>query len=168
MTKTVDSFKFISGITKRMLKNWISLEQPRPIPWTPLAKPLSECTVALLSSAGIALKTDRPFDQEGERQNPWWGDPSYRILPKTATCEEVRLYHLHIDPSYAEQDLNCLFPLEHLEQMEREGRIGRSSPRHYSIMGYILDPEALLRETVPALIRNLKEDFAEVVVLVPA
>jgi hypothetical protein len=35
-------------------------------------------------------------------------------------------------------------------------------------MGYILNPDELLRETVPALIRNLKEDLADVVVLVPA
>jgi D-proline reductase (dithiol) PrdB len=168
MTKTVDSFRFISGITKRMIKNWISMEKPRSIPWMPLIKPLSECTVALLSSAGIALKDDKPFDQEGERQNPWWGDPTYRILPKTATEKDVRLYHLHIDPSYAEQDVNCLFPLQRLQEMEASGRIGRMSPRHYSIMGYILKPERLLQETIPAMIRNLKEDMADVVVLVPA
>jgi D-proline reductase (dithiol) PrdB len=168
MTKTVDSFRFISGITKRMIKNWIGMEKPRSIPWMPLTKPLSECTVALLSSAGIALRDDKPFDQEGERQNPWWGDPTYRILPKTATEKDVRLYHLHIDPSYAEQDVNCLFPLQRLQEMEASGRIGRMSPRHYSIMGYILKPERLLQETVPAMIRNLKEDMADVVVLVPA
>jgi len=75
---------------------------------------------------------------------------------------------MHIDPSYAEQDLNCLFPLERLQAMEDSGRIGRVSPRHYSIMGYLLEPEELLCNTVPALIRNLKEDFADVVVLVPA
>ena len=168
MPKTVDSYRFITGMTRRMIKNWISMEKPRPIPWTPLSKPLSECTVALLSSAGIALKTDMPFDQEGERQNPWWGDPSYRILPKTATQAEVRLYHMHIDPVYAEQDLNCLFPLQRLQELEACRRIGHASPRHYSIMGYILNPEVLLRETVPAIIRNLKEDLADVVVLVPA
>lgn len=168
MLKTVDSFRFISGITRRMIKTWIKMEEPRPIPWTPLPKPLSQCTVTLLSSAGIALKNDKPFDQEGERQNPWWGDPTYRILPKTASQEELRLYHMHIDPSYAMQDMNCLFPLQRLQEMETSGRIGRVSPRHYSIMGYILNPERLLSETVPALIRNLKEDLADVVVLVPA
>ena len=122
MEKTVDSYRFISGITKRMIKSWISMERPREIPWTPLAKPLSECTVSLISSAGIALKTDRPFDQEGERRNPWWGDPSYRILPNTATSQDVRLYHLHIDPSCAEQDLNCLFPLQRLQELARPAR----------------------------------------------
>ncbi|HEY9076159.1 MAG TPA: glycine/sarcosine/betaine reductase selenoprotein B family protein [Anaerolineaceae bacterium] len=168
MNKTVDSYRFITGITKRMIQNWIKLEIPRPIPWTPLTKPLSDCNVTLLSSAGIALKTDQPFNQETERQQPWWGDPSYRRLPNTATEKDVRLYHLHIDPQYAEQDLNCLFPLQRLVEMEQSGRIGRSSPRHYSIMGYILNPEVLLRDTVPALIRDLREDFTDVVVLVPA
>ncbi len=168
MEKQVDSYRFISGLTRRMIKSWIDLEKPRLIPWTPLTKPLSQCCVALLSSAGVALKTDRPFDQDGERQNPWWGDPSYRSLPNTATEKDVRVYHLHVDSSYAEQDLNCLFPLQRLQELEQAGEIGRSAPRHYSIMGYILQPAELLEKTTPAIIRNLKQDCADVVVLVPA
>jgi hypothetical protein len=72
MDKTVDSCRFISGITKRMIKWWINMERPREIPWTPRARTLRECTVSLISSAGVALKSDRPFDQEGERRNPWF------------------------------------------------------------------------------------------------
>lgn len=166
--KSVDSFRFISGITRRMIKSWINMEKPRPIPWTPLRKPLSQSTVALLSSAGIAMKSDTPFDQEGERKNPWWGDPSYRVLPKNATEKDIRVCHMHIDPSYPEQDLNCLFPLQRLQEMEDRGRIGQISQRHYSIMGYILNPEQLLQDTVPALIRDLEKDLADVVILVPA
>jgi D-proline reductase (dithiol) PrdB len=168
MDKTVDSYRFISGITKRMIKSWINMEEPRPIPWTPLPRPMSQCTVALISSAGIALDTDQPFDQEGERQNPWWGDPSYRILPDTATEDNVRLYHLHVNPCYAEQDLNCLFPIQRLNELAEAGEIGRAAPRHYSIMGYILQPDELLQETTPAMIRNLQEDQVDVVILVPA
>ena len=107
--KKVDSCRFISGITKRMIKSWINMERPREFPWTPLVRPLHDCTVSLISTAGIVLRSDRPFDQEGERRNPWWGDPSYRILPATATRQDVWIYHQHIDPSYAGQDLNCLF-----------------------------------------------------------
>ncbi len=101
MEKQVDSYRFITGITKRMVKTWVGMEKPRPIPWTPLNKKLSECTVAVISTAGIALKGDRPFDQEGERRNPWWGDPSYRVIPCSATEKDVSIYHMHIDPSYA-------------------------------------------------------------------
>jgi D-proline reductase (dithiol) PrdB len=168
MRPPVDSYRFITGITKRMLKTWVDMEKPRPTPWTPLAKPLAECTVALLSSAGLALKDDRPFDQDGERRNPWWGDPTYRRLPRMATEAEVRVYHLHINPCHAQQDLNCLLPLQRLKELEQAGEVGRSSARHYSMMGYILEPETLLRETVPAIIRDLRADHADVVVLAPA
>ncbi len=168
MPKTVDSYRFISGITKRMIRSWISMEQPRPIPWTPLRKPLSECTVALLSSAGIALKTDKPFDQEGERKNPWWGDPSYRVIPAGATERDVKLYHLHIDPEYAERDLDCLFPLQRLAELAATGEVGKVAPRHYSVMGYLLRPERLLSESVPAMIETMREDRVDAVILVPA
>ena len=109
-----------------------------------------------------------PFNQERERQNPWWGDPSYRILPNIVTEQDVNLYHLHIDPVYAKQDLNCLFPIQRLNELEQIGEIGSTAPRHYSFMGYIVDPDELLYETTPDIIRDLREDLADVVVLVPA
>jgi hypothetical protein len=168
MDYDVDSYRYISGITKRLVKSWIKMEEPREIPWTPLTKPLAESRVAMISSAAVALKTDKPFDQERERRNPWWGDPSYRILPNTVTEEDVNLYHLHIDPVYAKQDLNCLFPVQRLNELERLGEIGSASPRHYSFMGYIVDPHELLQETTPSIVRDLREDLADVVVLVPA
>jgi D-proline reductase (dithiol) PrdB len=96
------------------------------------------------------------------------GRPILSHSAELSDQQDVRLYHLHIDPSYAEQDLNCLFPLTRLQELAAAGEIGRSAPRHYSMMGYILRPEQLLAETAPALIRNLKDDYADVVVLVPA
>ncbi len=168
MDNRVDSYRYISGITKRLVKSWIKMEEPREIPWTPLAQALAESRVALISSAAVALKDDTPFDQEGERRNPWWGDPSYRILPKTVTEEDVNLYHLHIDPVHAQQDLNCLFPVQRLNELAQLGEIGSAAPRHYSFMGYIVDPTVLLQETTPAIIRDLQEDLADIVVLVPA
>ena len=149
MTKQVDSFCYIDGITKRIIKSWIDLEPEREIPWTPLDKPLSECTIALISSGGIALKTDQPFDQDGERQNPWWGDPTYRVIPKTATAEDIKLYHLHVDPTFVEQDINSLMPLQRLAELEAAGEIGRMADSHYSYMGYNLQPEQLLEESTP-------------------
>jgi D-proline reductase (dithiol) PrdB len=168
MTKTVDSYRFLDRLTGRMVKAWIERESPREIPWTPLAQPLADCTVALISTGGIALKTDRPFDQESERQNPWWGDPSYRVIPRTATEQDVEIYHLHVNPSFPKQDLNCLFPLGRLLELEEAGEIGRSAAQHYSFMGYILQPKTLLEKTTPDIIRQLQNDGVDVVVLVPA
>lgn len=167
LSREVDSYRFLDGLTKKLVQSWIELETPREIPWTPPSRSLEESTVALVSSAGLALKTDRPFDQEGERQNPWWGDPSYRILPRTARGEDVRLYHQHIHPRLVEEDMNTIMPLQRLLELEEAGEIGHSAAHHYSFMGYILQPEVLLHETAPAMIREMKRDGVNVVVLVP-
>ena len=168
MQKTVDSFRFISGISRRMIETWIKMEKPRPIPWTPLAKPLSECKVAMISSGGIAMKNDKPFDQDGERKNPWWGDPSYRTIPKTASANDVDIYHLHIKPDYARRDINCLLPIHRLEELARNDEIGSVAETHYSIMGYLLQPEEMLEESVPAIIQRLKDEHVDVVILIPS
>lgn len=168
MITQVDSYRFISGFSKRMIKNWIKMESPRPIPLAPLAKLLSDCRVALLTSGGIAMQDDEPFDQQGERNNPWWGDPSYRVISSTATGDELKLYHLHVDPQPFDQDMNCLLPSQRLNALAEAGEIGHSAPRHYSIMGYNLQPQVLLEETVPAIVRHLREDQVDALVLVPA
>ena len=168
MPKTVDSFRFVGGVTRRMVETWIKMEAPRSIPWTPLSKPLSECKVALLSSGGIALKDDIPFDQEGERQNPWWGDPSHRIIPKTVSAKDVEIYHLHINPVFARQDINCLLPIQHLNEFEKKGEIGEAAESHYSIMGYLPKPDEMLAKSVPAIIQRLKAEHVDVLVLVPS
>jgi D-proline reductase (dithiol) PrdB len=166
-TKQVDSYRFLDGMTKKLVKSWIRLETGREIPWTPLSKPLRECTVALVSSAGLALKTDLPFNQEGERQNPWWGDPSFRVIPRTAKADDLKLYHLHIHPRLVEQDINTFFPLQHLLELEHHGEIGRAAANHYSYMGYILQPQELLEKSVPNMIQHMKQDCVDIVLLVP-
>jgi D-proline reductase (dithiol) PrdB len=167
MTKTVDSYRFVDGITTRALKSWAAHEPERDIPWTPLNKPLNECTIALVSSGAIALKTDTPFDQEIERQNPWISDSSYRVIPRHATEEDVHIYHLHIDPKYAMQDLDCILPLRRLAELEASGEIGRVAPRHYSYIGYTCDASRLLNESLPGIIQGLQEDAVDAVILVP-
>jgi D-proline reductase (dithiol) PrdB len=168
MPNAVDSYRFVGGLTRRLVRSWIKLESPRQIHWSPLTKPLSDCTVALISSGGIALRTDRPFDQEGERRNPWWGDPSFRIIPHTARTEDIRVCHQHIDPSLAEEDLNCLLPIERLAKLTELGDVGRAAPSHYSFMGYLLDPQEMLETSISAIVDHLRADCVDLAVLIPA
>lgn len=167
MTEHVDSYRFLDALSRQLVASWIRLNDPQPIPWTPLAKPLAECTVALISSGGIFLKTDKPYDLWDERRNPWWGDPSYRVIPRGTTAEDVRIFHLHINPAFVEQDINCLLPLQRLAEMESRGEIGHCAESHYSYMGYILQPETLLEQSVPAIIERLKQEHVDIVMLIP-
>jgi D-proline reductase (dithiol) PrdB len=167
MVSMVDSYRFLDGIVKRVMRHWSGLRAATPIPWTPLAKPLSQCTIALISSAALALNRDCPFDLQIERRDPWFSDPSYRVLPQYTRTGEVQICHLHINPTFAKQDLNCVMPLERLSELVALGEVGDSAPSHYSYVGYTLRPERLLHETVPSVVERMQQERVDAVVLVP-
>jgi D-proline reductase (dithiol) PrdB len=163
----VDSEKYLDFATQQMVRSWVKLGSPVNIPWTAFDQPLSNCKVSLLSTAGIALIKDEPFDILSELENPWWGDPSYRKIPLETTHKDIRIWHQHIKTDYALEDLNCILPLQRLRECAEQGYIGQAASMHYSTMGYILDPSELLNRTVPEIIQNLKAERVDLLVLVP-
>ena len=164
----MDSFKFLDFATRKVMQAWSNREPVRPPVWTPLEKPLAEARIALISSAGIARHDQPPFDRDGERRNPWWGDPSHRVLPRGTTECFVRLYHMHIETRHGEQDLDCVLPLRRLEEAQQAGLVGSVAPSHYSFMGYLLDAEEFLTETVPKIVAQMKSEEVDAAILVPA
>jgi D-proline reductase (dithiol) PrdB len=164
----IDSYRFLDFATRQVMKAWAARQEPGVIPFTPLAKPLRECTVALVSTAAVARHDDRPFDQEGERRDPWWGDPSYREIPLGTTEKDVRLYHMHIDPRFGEADLDVVLPMRRLAELAGEGFVGRPAPTHYSTMGYILEPTELVEKTAPAIAGRMRDERVDAAALVPA
>jgi len=163
----IDSYRFVDFATRKIMQAWAARQEPGVIPFTRLRKPLRECTVALVSTAGIARIDDRPFDQEGERRNPWWGDPSFRVIPRGTTEKDIRVHHLHIDPKFGEEDLDVLLPMRRLAELAREGVVGQPAPSHYSFMGYILEPTELVEKTAPAIAACMRDEQVDAVVLVP-
>lgn len=166
----IDSYRYLDFASRQIIKAWVDREcrKTRPIPWASMTKPLSECNVALITTAGVARHDDVPFDQERERRDPWWGDPSYRVIPRGTTEPDVRLYHLHIDPRFGQEDLDVVLPLRRLEELAREGVVGRAADAHFSIMGYQLQSDVLEKETAPAIVGELKARGVDAVALVPA
>jgi D-proline reductase (dithiol) PrdB len=164
----IDSYRFLDFASRQVMKAWAARQEPGVIPFTPLAKTLRESTVALISTAGIARNADRPFDQEGERRNPWWGDPTFRTIPLGTKEKDVRLYHLHIDPRFGEADLDVVLPMRRLTELSREGLVGPPAPTHYSVMGFILEPTELVEKTAPALVERMRDEGVDAAALVPA
>lgn len=163
----IDSYRYVDFATRQIMKAWAARQEPGEIPFTRLRKPLRECTVALVSTAGIARHDDRPFDQDGERRDPWWGDPTFRKLPFGTTERDIRVYHLHIDPRFGEADLDVLLPMRRLAELASEGVVGRAAPTHYSFMGYLLDTTELERKSAPAMAESMLAEHVDAVVLVP-
>jgi D-proline reductase (dithiol) PrdB len=165
----VDAWRFTGSFLSRALGGQIPDEPTHdPIPWTPLEKPLSECRVSLLSTAGISLKSDAPFDMEMERRNPMRGDPSWRALPADATSADIASNHLHIDTGYIERDLDVALPVDRLRELAGRGEVGSIAHTHYSIMGYQgNDASRLTDESAPAIAASMREDAVDVAILAP-
>jgi hypothetical protein len=169
----MDPYRFLDFATRQIIRAWVKRlskeHASRSIPWTVLQKPLSESTISLVSTAGVALRDDEPFDQERERSNPWWGDPTYRVIPLGSTEADVHLHHMHIDKRHGESDLNVVLPLRRLEELaSQQGVVGKAASRHYSIMGYQLDTGVLQHDTAPKMLHDMREQGVDGVVLIPA
>jgi len=167
--KVVDGFRFMPP----SLGAWIGKDIPEEpfgghIPWTPLQKPISKTTFALMTSAGISLKTDPPFDIEREKREPTWGDPTSRRIPATAGPTDIDVNHLHINTDYIKQDINVILPLKRFREFEEEGLIGRLAATSYSYYGFQLDPKELLAQTMPGVISSMQAEGVEAVLLTPA
>lgn len=165
--KVVDSYRFAGPAAKIMQRAIPQEPQYDFIPWAPLSKPLPQCRVSLLTTAGISLRTDMPFDMERERQDPLWGDPSFRKLPHWASEKDVEVNHIHIKADYIYQDLNVALPLQRFQELAHLGEIGEVAPTHYSIMGYNTDPTELVCTSAPQIAEGMKAEGVDVAFLVP-
>jgi len=165
---SVDSFRFLPPRLAQLLRARIAAETPpTEIPFSPLRRPLREARVALLSTAGISRPPDAPFDMEGERANPLWGDPSWRRIPAGTRASDVEINHLHIDTSYARQDLNVALPLDRLAELVAAGEVGHVAPSHYSVMGFQLDATAQLAQSAPAIAAAMQSEEVDAALLAP-
>jgi D-proline reductase (dithiol) PrdB len=167
--KRVDPWRFAGGFLTRVLSARIP-EAPDhpPIPWAPVAKPLADAKLALLSTAGLSLRGDPPFDMDFERRNPTRGDPSWRALPADASAETVVANHLHIDTGYVERDLDVALPLARARELVAEGRLGSLAPTHYSIMGYQgNDSSELERKSAPEIAERMRSEEVDLALLAP-
>jgi D-proline reductase (dithiol) PrdB len=167
--KIVDGFRFLPPGLKAWVKTFIPDEDFKShIPWTPMSKPLSKVTVALVTSAGISLKSDPPFDMEREKKEIFWGDRSYRIIPRGTTEKDIEAKHLHINTKYIKEDINVILPLSRMAEFEQEGMIGCLAPFSYSFYGYQWKNTDFLREAIEPISKKMKDERVEAVLLTPA
>jgi len=165
----VDSWRFAGRFLSNMLSKAIPDEPAYDaIPWAPVTKPLRESKVALLTTAGVSMKDDEPFDMEYERKNPTRGDSSFRKLSGNATSADIVANHLHIDTGYIEQNLDVALPLARLDALVSQGFVGSSAPTHYSIMGFQgNDSSRLEQESAPAIAASLRSEEVDLCLLAP-
>jgi D-proline reductase (dithiol) PrdB len=139
----------------------------RRVDWRPgarLMKPLSQSRIALITTAGLYLPDQKPFDQSYRHD-----DCSYREIPWSTPVDILQIGQSSdaFDHSGIEADRNLTLPLDRLREMTGAGEIGESAPRHFSVMGSIIAPARLISESGPEIASKLREDHVDGVLLAP-
>ena len=132
-------------------------------PWTPFEKPLSQCRVAVLTTAGLYV----PGEQPPFRAKDIEGDWTLRELPQDVPLASLAIAHDHYDHTRANADRNCVYPLERLRELVADGTIGSLAPVHFSISGYCTRPDLIVERTAPQVVQRLRTMAVDVLLHIP-
>ena len=162
-TLLVSLFK-VSWIKEYWAHNYQGV-QLSEVPWTELNKPLSQCRISLVTTGGVHLKTDIPFNMEDLQ-----GDPSFRVIPSQTPDADLMITHDYYDHQDADEDLNLVFPLQILQKFCRQGIVQSLADHCYAFMGHIDGPHlsVLQNDTAKQVAEQMKADQTDIVLLVPA
>ena len=164
----VDSFKYLPRSLTGYYKSQ-PMERLEPVPWTPLAKPLSESKVALVTTAGINVKgVEPPFDTEREKREPMWGDPTFRRISRDVEQAQIGTSHLHINNRDLEIDVNIQLPVHRFLELEAKGQIGSLAETNLSFMGYQPNTTEWREKYGPEAASLMKDEEVDGVLLTPA
>ena len=145
-------------------------------PFTPLAKPLRDARVALVTSSGHFVAGDDPCpfgvaemtqaEAEARIGEFLRAAPTWSTIPVDTAPEQLRVRHGGYPAHAATVDHNVVLPLDALRDLADEGVIGAFSPRAYSFVG--ATSQLRLRDHVaPAWAAHLRAEDVDAVLLVP-
>jgi D-proline reductase (dithiol) PrdB len=142
-----------------------SKESGGEVPWAVPVKALKDAKVALVTTGGVHLKGDQPFDMADPD-----GDPSWREVPTDAPADACTITHDYFNHVDADKDLNLVFPAERLRELHERGVIGALCKTAYSFMGHIEGEhfETLRTRTAAEVAARLREAEVDYALLVPA
>jgi len=145
-------------------------------PIATLAKPLSECRVALLTSSGHFVEGDdpQPFGETGMTQAQaetrimdFIRDaPTLSAIPIDTPPDQLRVRHGGYPIASAAEDHQVVLPLGHLQALAESGVIGEPAPTAYSFVG-ATSQTRLRKDVAPAWAEQLRDDGVDAVLLVP-
>jgi len=128
------------------------------IPWTPLRKSISDSTVVLISTGGVHLRSDRPFNLNS--------DSTFRVIPKNAEPGDLSISHQAYDRTDALKDINLVFPIERLRELETDHVIGRLAEEHYGFG--LMGSAKKLMPSIKEVARRISKSGVDLALLVPA
>lgn len=133
------------------------------VPFTPLAKPLAESRVALLTTAARyqpekgAQDSRSAYNAAAKFYDVYSGD--------TAEDHDLRVSHVGVDRLHLSDDSNCWFPLPALRRAVAAGRIGGLTARFHGVPTN-RSQRHTMEVDAPEVLARVRADGADVAVLV--
>ena len=127
-------------------------------PWVS-PTPLTKARVALVSTAGLQVRGDRPFPMSSAE---------YRVIPGDISSNDLLMSHnsVNFDRSGFQQDINVVFPIDRLKELASAKEIGSVARYHYACSGAGLEADAYA-PTARELATLLRGDGVDVAVMIP-
>jgi len=143
-------------ITQRMAQICPSFET---WPWVN-GPPLSQRRVAIITTAGLHTRNDRPFQLVQ--------DDYYRVIPGDVRANDLVMSHLSagMDRTGYQRDWNVVFPLDRLRELVKEGIIGSVADFHYSYNSSRAKEDST--DPIREVAGFLKKDKVDAVLLFPS
>lgn len=129
---------------------------PPPV-WAPVTKELKDMKIAIASAAGVHLKSDKRFNLAG--------DFTFRKVPGDTNTDDLMVSHGGYDNGDVNKDVNCMFPLDRLKELAKEGFIASVAPTHIGFMGGGGNQQKFREETGPAIAKILKDENVDAVLM---
>ena len=130
------------------------------VPFTPFERELSKSTIAIVTAGGVHLK-----DQEAFKISDELGDLTYREIPSDVDSGDLMVSHHHYDHRDADEDINVVFPIDVLRDLQAEGFIGEVAKKHIGY-GYSQQLKAMYEGTAREIANQIdKSSRADAVVL---
>lgn len=131
------------------------------VPFTPFDRELAKSNIAIVTAAGVHLREQEPFNIADEM-----GDLGFHIIPPAADSARLMVTHHHYDHTDADSDINVVFPLDLLRELEADKVIGGLARKHIGYMGYTMQLKAMYEGTAPEIANEIdKGSRADAVVL---
>ena len=132
-------------------------------PFTPTKKPLAESCISLIASSGIFRDDQEPFEPNGWPVN----EVGIRLIPKETDAKRLDMHYNYYDHRDAMKDMNCVFPLERLRDLEKEGVIGRLAPSMISLgMGRTYKRSLIHKVLIPKITEILHDQEVDGVLVI--
>ena len=128
-------------------------------PFVRPTKPLSACRIAIVTTAGLHHRGDKPFGP---------GEQGFRVIPAGTPAADIIQSHTSIgfDRTPTMRDVNISLPVDRLRELAARNEVAVASS-HYSFMGALRETATVENETGPEVARRLVADGADVALITP-